>query len=404
MSAWQGKFGPGFLVAAAFIGPGTITTASIAGANFGFTLLWALAFSVVATIALQEMTTRLALVTRRGLAETLRDSYQGSWLSTAAVLLVIASVGVGNAAYQTGNITGAALGLTNLTGFGLHWWALLVGAMAGALLATGTYKLIERLLVCLVLLMSLVFLVTLIMVKPSIGAIAGGLLLPSVPPGSWLTVMALIGTTVVPYNLFLHASAVQEKWSSQVDIDSALRESRIDTSASVILGGVVTLAVLSTSAAAFFGSSEAFTAANMSKQLEPLLGDFASHFFALGLFAAGLSSAVAAPLAAAYAVCGVMGWPQDLRGRRFRQIWVAVLLCGVVFSVIGLKPLLVILFAQAANGFLLPFCAIFLILIMNRRDVLREFVNKPWANVVGTVVVLVTVALGVMKLLSVIGV
>ncbi|MEM1154412.1 MAG: Nramp family divalent metal transporter [Pseudomonadota bacterium] len=404
MSAWQGKFGPGFLVAAAFIGPGTITTASIAGANFGFALLWALAFSVVATIALQEMTTRLALVTRRGLAETLRDSYQGSWLGTGAVLLVIASVGVGNAAYQTGNVTGAALGLTNLTGFGLHWWALLVGAMAGALLSTGTYKLIERLLVALVLLMSLVFLVTLIMVKPSIGAIAGGLLLPSVPHGSWLTVMALIGTTVVPYNLFLHASAVQEKWSSQVDIGSALRESRIDTSASVILGGLVTLAVLSTSAAAFFGSSEAFTAANMSKQLEPLLGSFASHFFALGLFAAGLSSAVAAPLAAAYAVCGVMGWSQDLRGRRFRQVWVAVLLSGVAFSVIGLKPLFVILFAQAANGFLLPFCAIFLLLIMNRRDVLRDFVNKPWANVVGTVVVLVTVALGVMKLLSVIGV
>ncbi|MEM8561315.1 MAG: Nramp family divalent metal transporter [Pseudomonadota bacterium] len=402
MSTRQSRFGPGFLVTAAFIGPGTITTASIAGAHFGFALLWALAFSVFATIALQEMTTRLALVTRRGLAETLRDSYRGSWLSAAAVLLVIASVGVGNAAYQTGNITGAALGLMSLTGFDLHWWALLVGILAGVLLAVGTYQLIERLLVALVLLMSLVFLVTLVMIKPPIIAMARGLMVPSLPEGSWLTVMALIGTTVVPYNLFLHASAVREKWSSRADIKSALRDSRIDTTFSIALGGVVTLAVLSTSAVAFFGSSETFTAANMSKQLEPLLGSFASHFFALGLFAAGLSSAVAAPLAAAYAVCGVLGWSQDLRSRRFRQIWVAVLLCGIVFSVIGFKPLLVILFAQAANGFLLPFCAIFLLLIMNRRDVLREFVNKPWANVVGTLVVFVTVALGIMKLLSVI--
>ena len=105
------RFGPGILVAAAFIGPGTITTASIAGAQFGFALLWALLFSALATFLLQEMTARLALVTRQGLAEALRATYRGTWLGTAAVILVVAAVGIGNAAYQTGNITGAAMGL-----------------------------------------------------------------------------------------------------------------------------------------------------------------------------------------------------------------------------------------------------------------------------------------------------
>jgi manganese transport protein len=396
------KFGPGILVTAAFIGPGTVTTASIAGAKFGFALLWALAFSVLATILLQEMAARLALVTRRGLAETLRATYRDSWLGTAAVILVVAAVGVGNAAYQTGNITGAALGLASISGIGLNWWALLVGLVAGGLLLSGTYPVIEKLLIGLVLLMSVVFFLTLAMVRPSLTAMFEGLLVPSLPAGSLLTVMALIGTTVVPYNLFLHASAVQEKWSADVDLKKALHESRVDTGLSITLGGIITLAVLSTSAAAFFGSGIEFSAVNMSRQLEPLLGESAGYFFAAGLFAAGLSSAVTAPLAAAYAVCGVMGWPKDMQGTRFRQVALAVLVTGTVFATAGIKPLAAILFAQAANGFLLPFCAGFLLLVMNRGDVLGAYVNKPWVNGLGALVVLVTVALGLLKIFQVV--
>ena len=402
MSRTGSKFGPGILVTAAFIGPGTVTTASIAGANYGFALLWALVFSVLATIVLQEMSARLALVTRQGLAQALRNTYRESWLGSASVLLVVAAVGIGNAAYQTGNITGAALGLQSISGIGLGWWALSVGVLAGILLAFGVYALIEKLLVALVLLMSLVFLVTLAMVRPSISAILEGLFVPSLPPGSLLTVMALIGTTVVPYNLFLHASAVQAKWPASMSKRQALRESRLDTGLSIGLGGLITLAVMSTSAAAFFGGDTAFSATSMAQQLEPLLGAGARYFFAAGLFAAGLSSAVTAPLAAAYAVSGVLGWSQDLRSGRFRFIWIAVLLCGTVFSVIGIKPLAAILFAQAANGFLLPFCAVFLVLIMNRRDLLGEYANRPLANTLGIAVVLVTVVLGLLKLQQVV--
>jgi len=398
-----GKFGPGVLVTAAFIGPGTVTTASIAGAHYGFALIWALLFSVLATIVLQEMAARLALVSRQGLAEALRNSYSSSWLGSAAAVLVVAAVGVGNAAYQTGNLTGAALGLQGISAIGLKWWALLVGLLAGALLASGVYALIEKLLIALVALMGLVFLLTLFMVQPSLSAMLGGLLVSSLPRGSLLTIMALIGTTVVPYNLFLHASAVQEKWDVGVNKKQALRESRIDASLAIGLGGLITLAIMSTSAAAFFGSDVAFSAATMSQQLEPLLGAGARYLFAAGLFAAGLSSAVTAPLAAAYAVCGVLGWSHDLRGRHFRGVWLTVLLFGTGFSVIGIKPLAAIVFAQAANGFLLPVCAVFLLLLMNRKDVLGDYVNKPLANTLGVLVVLVTVALGLLKILQATG-
>lgn len=397
------KFGPGILVTAAFIGPGTVTTASIAGAQFGFALLWALLFSVIATALLQEMAARLGLVTRQGLAQALRSQFAGSWLGRAAILLVVIAIGFGNAAYEAGNITGAALGLENIFSLPMSVWSLVVGLIAGALLYLGIYNLIEKLLVAMVLLMSAVFLATLIQVAPSPTAMMKGALLPSVPPGSLLTVIALIGTTVVPYNLFLHASAVQEKWPASVQTRRALRESRIDTGFSIGLGGVITLAVMSTSAAAFFGSGSEFSAANMARQLEPLLGSGARYFFAAGLFAAGLSSAVTAPLAAAYAVCGVLGWSRDLKSSRFRGVWAAVLLCGTVYAALGARPLTAILFAQAANGFLLPICALFLLVVMNRRDQLGDYTNSAAANLAGGAVVLVTLALGALKILRVFG-
>jgi manganese transport protein len=397
------KFGPGILVTAAFIGPGTIATASIAGAQFGFALLWALLFSVLATMALQEMAARLGLIGRQGLAEALRATYSGSWLGTGAILLVVAAIGLGNAAYEAGNITGAALGLESISGISATRWSLGVGLLATALLASGRYGVIEKLLIALVLLMSFVFLATLIMVGPSLTAMLDGLFIPRLPEGSLLMVIALIGTTVVPYNLFLHASAVQEKWPANTDAEQALRESRIDTGLSIGLGGLITLAVMSTSAVAFFGTDSTFSALTMAQQLEPLLGPSARYFFAAGLFAAGLSSAVTAPLAAAYAVCGALGWPRDMHSTRFRLIWLAVLVSGTAFAVVGIKPLTAILFAQAANGFLLPICAIFLLIIMNRSEILGTHVNKRWANLAGVVVVGVTLLLGLLKILQVMG-
>ncbi len=397
------KFGPGILVTAAFIGPGTVTTASIAGAEYGFALLWALLFSVLATIVLQEMAARLGLVARLGLAEALRSTYGRSWLGTMAIVLVITAIGFGNAAYEAGNITGAALGLENITGIAVTQWSLAVGLLAGLLLAWGRYALIEKLLVVLVLLMSLVFLLTLLMVGPSLGELFGGLLIPQVPEGSLLTIMALIGTTVVPYNLFLHASAVQEKWSAEANTATNLHQARLDSSLSIGLGGLITLAIMSTSAVAFFGAEGSFSAASMAQQLEPLLGAQAKYFFAAGLFAAGLSSAVTAPLAAAYAVCGALGWSRDLRSTRFRLIWFTVLASGTLFAALGTKPLVAILFAQAANGFLLPICAIFLLVVMNRRELLGDYRNSRLVNALGIAVVSVTVGLGLWKILQVFG-
>jgi manganese transport protein len=398
------SFGPGLLVTAAFIGPGTVTAASKAGAEFGQALLWAVVFAILATVVLQEMAARLGLVSRQGLGEAVRSAFRHPLLQVGACLLIVASIGLGNTAYQTGNITGAAVGLEVLTGVSVQIWAVVLGLAAFALLAAGVYKLLERALIALVVLMSLLFIITAILVRPDVGGIVRGMLVPTLPAGSLPTVIALIGTTVVPYNLFLHASSVREKWSTAIPKPQALAESRLDTSLAVGLGGLITLAIVVTAAAAFSAKGEFVDAADMAKQLEPLLGGPAAKIcFAIGLLAAGMTSAITAPLATAYAVTGTLGWPQNLRSRPFRAVWFVVLVMGTALAASGQKsPQATILFAQFANGLLLPLVAVFLLMAVNRRDLLGEYKNGLLANLIGVLVVLVTAGLGAWTVVDVV--
>jgi len=261
-------FGPATLVTAAFIGPGTVVTASLAGANYGYALLWALVFSVFATMVLQEMAARLGIVTGKGLGENLRELVQQPLLRWPLLLLVIAAIVIGNSAYQGGNISGAALGADALFA-NSHWlsawreltdinlWALLVGAVAASVLWFGQYKLIERCLIALVLLMSMAFIGTMLLTRPDIAALFKGAFWPVIPTGAVLTVVALIGTTVVPYSLFLHAASAAQRWpKQQVDTDLALSAARQDIAVAIPLGGLISIAIVSTAAAAFFGSTQ----------------------------------------------------------------------------------------------------------------------------------------------------
>lgn len=395
------SMGPAAIVTAAFIGPGTVTAASKAGASYGYALLWAMLFSVIATIVLQEMAARLGIVTRMGLGEALRTQFENPLMKYISIFLVISAIGIGCAAYETGNILGGAMGLEAITGISINVWGPVMGILAFILLYTGSYKIVEKVLIVLVVLMSVIFLTTAIVVAPQWGEIMKGMVIPSIPKGDILTVVALIGTTVVPYNLFLHASAVQERWKDE----SGIKEARTDICISILLGGVISMSIIVTAAAAFFTSGTGIaSAADMAKQLEPVMGASSKYFFAFGLLAAGMSSAVTAPLAAAYATAGALGWKKDMKDPKFRMVWMIVLLIGIIFSAIGFKPLSAITFAQAANGILLPIIAIFLLYVMNNKKRLGKYANNMVQNLLGTVVVLVAVGLGLKTLLHVFGI
>ncbi|CAD78637.1 Manganese transport protein mntH1 [Rhodopirellula baltica SH 1] len=404
------RFGPGLLVTAAFIGPGTVTKATTAGANFGHTLLWAIGFSVIATIVFQEMASRLGIVTGRGLGEAIRPTIPNALARGLAIVLVVSAIIVGNAAYQAGNIAGAAVGVAAATGMQHQTLvSIVIGLTAWCILMIGHYRSLQRILVALVVTMSCVFLLTALSVPIDWRSIALGWIQPTIPDGGLKEVLAIIGTTVVPYNLFLHATASAEKWSSDKkepvsdeNIRDAIQHSRGDTILSVGLGGLVTAAVMATATAAFFQSNTGFTnLADAARQLEPLLGNHARWLFGVGLFAAGLTSTITAPLAAAYAAAGCFGWPIDLKDWRLRTVFTTVIVFGTSFAASGSKPTDIITFAQIANGLLLPLLAIFLLAVMNNAALLGKHRNHWIANTLGVLTVVVVSVLGLRSLVSV---
>lgn len=397
---WWKVCGPGLLVTAAFIGPGTVVTASRAGAEFGYSLLWTLLFATTATVILQEMAARLGLVSRQSLAGAIRQAISPAPLRWCALMLVLVAIALGNAAYQTGNLTGGALGLSIMTGWSQTTCVLAIGSSIVVLLVMGrTQGRLKALLIGLVLLMSVAFLVTATVVQPQLASIISGTVGFCIPEGAHLTAMALIGTTIVPYNLFLHATTVQHTWAKDTDRNQALREARLDTLLSISLGGIVTMSIIVTSAAVYFQRQQIDSAADLALQLEPLLGPAAKHLFAAGILAAGITSAITAPLAAGYAVAGSFDWKRYTQAQVTTFVALVVALVGMFFAIcFGGSPQATIMVAQAANALLLPLIAIFLLVVMNQSSLLGEHRNGRAANSLGAIVVIVTLGLGLLAM------
>ena len=393
------RIGPGVLVAAAFIGPGTVTVCTVAGVNHGFGLLWAMLLSIVATVVLQEMAARFGLVSRMGLTSGIKKVVGQRFVRTSLLILVVLAIILGNTAYEAGNIGGAGLGMEAVLGAEYAWlYPWIIGGLGAALLYRGSYKLIEKAFVTLVLLMSLSFVITAFLTRPDLGLIAQGFFQFHLPENGLLTIMALIGTTVVPYNLFLHASLVREKWQSAAD----LRYARQDTLISVLIGGLVSMSII-ISASAIQGD-QVLNAADMAKGLEPLYGKAARYLMGIGLFAAGISSAVTAPLAAAFVADSCFGWNKGMKHWKFRAVWLAVLFAGVLTMTLDISVIEVIRLAQVANGLLLPVIAGILLWLVNSRVLMGKFVNKAWYNLLAALILLIVIGLGAKSVLSATGI
>lgn len=393
MNRWKKFFGPSTLIAAAFIGPGTVTTCTLVGVETTYDLLWVMLCAIVATIVLQEMAARLGFATQEGLGEAISKQFSKGILRFFVFFLVIGAILIGNAAYEAGNISGGVLGLDLIVGE-FRLWPLIIGGACFLLMFFGKYKWVERILVGLVILMSVCFLITVILVKPDITAILSGFI-PKKPTGdNFLLIMAVIGTTVVPYNLFLHASTVSKKWKK----GSNLKDLRIENVVAIVLGGLISMLIIIT-AASSGGTVESVTSAkDLAVQLEPLFGQSAKWFMGIGLMAAGISSALTAPLAAAYAAKGLFGWKEDEKDIKFRAIWMVILVIGVLVAITDVERILIIQFAQITNAILLPFIAIYLLYISNSKKLLGTHTNGIVSNGLGVVVILITVLLSLKSL------
>ena len=384
--------GPGALVAAGFIGPGTVTTCTVSGASYGYTMLWALLFATVATIIFQEMAARVGIVTQEGLGENIRDRISHPVLKWIAIVIVIIAIFIGNTAYETGNITGGILGIQAVVNAPMIPIVIVLGVLAFAAMWVGSYKLVEKILTGIVIFMGLVFLITAFASPVDWGAVVAGLFTPSLPEGQAgakgiLTAVGLIGTTIVPYNLFLHASGASERFKDPEQIADA----RFDCVLSIGLGGIISMAILVCAAANMHAAGITVTnGKDMAVALQPLLGNWATVLIGIGLLAAGFSSAITAPLSAAYAVNGVLGWGKTLKDLKFKIVWIIVLVAGCLMAVLlGKSPTELILVAQAANAILLPIMAFFVMYVANGKS-LGKWRNHAFSNICGVIFICIT--------------
>jgi Mn2+/Fe2+ NRAMP family transporter len=380
------------VIAAAFIGPGTITTAARAGSDFGYALAWALLFSTIACLVLQEASGRITVLSGKELGEAIRDRFSASNRAAWVPALLATGVVLGGAAYEAGNLLGGVAGLRLVLDLSPALLTVICGILAAALLITGNTRWIARTLGALVAVMGVVFLLTAIRLAPDVGALLSGLVIPRIPAGSTVLVVGLVGTTVVPYNLFLGSALAR---------DNHLGEMRWGLALAVGGGGLISLAVLVVGSALGGGLEYERLAAVLASRL----GSGGEISLAIGLFAAGFTSATTAPLAAAITARTLLGgeghpdWSEN--SLRYRAVWLGVLLIGVFLGVTGVKPIPVIILAQAFNGLVLPLIAVFLWMTMNDRDLLGDDgVNTTLQNLVMGAVVLVCVTLGLRALVA----
>jgi len=379
------------VIAAAFIGPGTVTTAARAGSDFRFALAWALFFSVFACLVLQEASGRITVLTGKELGEAIRGRFSGSTWGRSVPVFAAIGIILGCAAFEAGNLLGGVAGLRLIVDASPATLTVIAGVAAALLLATGNTKWIARIAGALVAVMGVAFLVTAVRLGPDLGELLQGLLVPRIPVGGTVLVLGLVGTTVVPYNLFLGSALAR---------NSKLEEMRWGLAVAIIGGGVISLGVLVVGSALGGGLEYERLAAVLGDRL----GRGAGASLAIGLFAAGFTSAVTAPLAAALTARSLLGEKDDPNwtenSLRYRAVWLGVLVIGMAFGIANVRPIPVIILAQAFNGLLLPLVAVFLWIAMNDRDLLGEGVNSRLQNLVMGVVVLVCIGLGLRGVLA----
>jgi len=398
------NIGPGLIITSAFIGPGTVTLCSLSGIEFGYSLIWCVIFSILATCYLQELSSRLGIISRKGLGDVLKEN-KNQLIKNSSYLLIVLSLFIGNTAYESGNISGTVMGLETFLGSGIinnssasvNIYPILIGIILVGIILVGSYNVFEKLLIGLVFIMSITFIITAILSKPSLGDLISGLK-PSVNETNYLYVIGLIGTTVVPYNLFLHSYLAKQKWKKIEDYKLSIP----DTIISILIGGIISISIIITAASNnhLINGSNIKNAIDLGSQLTPYLGDFSKYFISIGLFSAGITSSITAPIATSYALSGIFNYKAEWKDKKFKTVAIVIILFGVLFSSINYNPIIIIKLAQFINGLFLPLISVFLLWAINQKEIMGNYVNSISYNLLGIIIIMISILIGLKSLLT----
>jgi len=389
----------------AVMGPGVITgnvdndangiaTYSVAGAEYGYSLLWTLFFSTITLALVQEMVARMGAVTGKGLADLIRERFR-----VRLTVLVMSILVLANWANTVGDFAGVA-GSMEIFGVSRYLTVPLAALLVGVLVVRGSYRLVERVFLGATLIY-VTYIVSAVLADPPWGEVLRATVTPTFKfeaPYVAL-VIGLVGTTVAPWMQFYQQAAVVDKGIGKKDYGYA----RLDTYLGVIsLNAVAFFIVVACGATLFVNGVSIHDAKDAAVALEPLAGRYAATLFAIGLLNAAVFSVAIIPLSTAYTVCEAFGWEAGLdRTVREAPIFVGlytgmIALSALVILVPGVPLIPVMLLSQVLNGILLPFVLIFILMLINDRQIMGEYRNSRFLNIASGVTIIVIIALAVL--------
>ena len=386
--------GPGVVITGAFIGPGTVTLCLLAGINSGVSLLWAILFSTFATIILQDMVVLLAIQEQQSLETIFLNRFSKKWMQWVFAILIFSAIIAGNTAYQSGNLAGTGLGVNLIyENTNSPWVIFAIALFCIVIFGLNNVRKFRQILGILVALMSFTFIALALYFMPNVLDLLHGLLIPSVQDDQMMLALGLVGTTVVPYNLFLHSALVCN--ASETELHFIRKEGAF----SITIGGLISMAIV------IIGKTgeglPISNATEMAAMLKNNMGTGSVWLFGLGLFAAGLSSALTAPMAAGKVAASL--WKHFYLSQKGLALWIEIMVvvAGAWVAISNVNNLWVIKVAQVINGTLLPVFITMILWLLNSRTVMHKNKNKPWLNAAGIFVLLVSVILTFKTLISI---
>ena len=385
--------GPGIITANIDNDAGGIATYSIAGAHFGYALLWTMIPVTVALIVVQEMAARMGVVTGKGLADLIREHFGVTITFWLMVALFLTDLGNTTAEFAGWAASMELFGVTKYVSVplgALFIWLLVV---------KGSYRIFERifLVICLVY---FTYVVAAIMARPQWGEVITQTIRPSFRlDASYLSMLiGLVGTTIAPWMQFYLQSSIVEKGVRP----NQYWGSRIDVIVGSFMTDIVALFIMVACGATLFKAGIRIDSAEQAAMaLSPLAGDYASMLFAIGLANASLFSACILPLATAYYICGAMGWEAGVdktlrEAPQFMGLYSALILIGSLIVMIPGAPLISMMWvSQVINGIMLPFVLIFMLKLINKNELMKGFTNSRFQNRVAWVTTIVMIVLTV---------
>jgi manganese transport protein len=369
--------GPGLLVTVGFIDPGNWASNFAAGSEYGYALLWVVTLSTIMLIALQHNVAHLGIVTGLCLSEA-AVKYTPRWVGRPIVVsAILASISTSLA-----EILGGAIALQMLFGISIPVGALLVTVAVLILLFTNSYRKIERAVIGFVSIIGLSFIYELFLVHIDWGGAARAAVVPSVPQGSLLIVMSVLGAVVMPHNLFLHSEVIQSReinLKGDERIRHMLKYEFADTLFSMLVGWAINSAMILLAASTFYTHGEHVDdLAQANAMLAPLLGSNASNIFALALLLAGISSTITSGMAAGSIFSGLFGESYNAKDPH-SAVGVALSLSVALLLIFFIgNPFQGLIISQMVLSLQLPFTVFLQVSLTSSKRVMGKYVNKPW--------------------------